>query len=98
MSPGCATSKLASLFFPPPLWGLESLLGLKDRASISACVGRQSRQTDKTHGGRSSQHEARLASLTLCSARGMARGAPVLLEVISSSVSSVQQPVDLAEQ
>ena len=84
---------------PPPLWGLESLLGLKDRASISAWVGRRSRQTDKTQwGGRSSQHEARLALLTLCSARGMARGAQVPLGVISSSASSVQQQLEQVVQ
>ena len=31
---------------PPPLWGLESLLGLKDRASISAWVD-ATKQTDR---------------------------------------------------
>ena len=49
-------------------------------------------------GGRSSQHEARLASLTLCSARGMARGALVLLVEISNSASSVQQTLEQVVQ
>ena len=57
-------------------------------------------QTDrqKPMGGRSSQHEARLASLTLCSARGMARGALVLLVEISNSASSVQQTLEQVVQ
>ena len=49
-------------------------------------------------GGRSSQHEARLASLTLCSARGMARGALVLLVEISNSASSVQETLEQVVQ
>ena len=87
------------LFPPPPLWGLESLLGLKDRASISACLT-ATKQTDrqKPWGVVQAQHEARLASLTLCSARGMARGALVLLVEISNSASSVQQTLEQVVQ
>ena len=83
------------LFFPPPLVGAGKPSRIKDFSLAPSTV-----QTDRQNpmGGRSSQHEARLASLTLCSARGMARGAPVPLEEISRSASSVQQPLHLAEQ
>ena len=69
--------------------GLDFSLKRTDRAD---------RQTKPNWGGRLSQHEGRLASLTLCSARGMARGALVLLVEISNSASSVQETLEQVVQ
>ena len=71
----CSNASLNIILSPPPLWGLESLLGLKDRASISACVD-ATKQTDRqTHGGRSSQHRRGSLADAVLGERHNARGA-----------------------
>ena len=89
--------------FPPPLVGAGKPSRIKGQGldfSLRPCE-RADRQTKPMGGVQAStarQHEARLVSLTLCSARGMARGAPVPLGVISSSASSVQQQLEQVVQ
>ena len=87
------------IFSPPPC-GVGKPSRIKGQGldfSLAPC-DEADRQIKAKWGGRSSQHEARLASLTLCSARGMARGAQVPLGVISSSASSVQQTLEQVVQ
>ena len=89
------------LVLPPPLVGAGKPSRIKGPGLDFSLTRRDEadRQT-KANGGvvQACQHEARLASLTLCSASGMARGAVVLLVEISNSASSMQRTLEQVVQ